>query len=338
MSRCAESSQAHTVPETILDKLLEESETCEEGFAQVVQALKSRNEAAAEVTDREQQLHKIQQSILEFHEAKVAKKSFDCLGEKGFTIVPLFGSENREERVEFMTKALEKAYLEGGEGGRLVVTPETDNLWRIRSQRRYMIHFDEKMHRKKVGEKFMTYASEATQTMADVLQALNYGHERKVHIEKLTGLKSPEGEANQDLHTDQDREKVRKKRMGTEKQTRSANFNGVPAPFSCILALRETVYLHVIKGSHWGDQVDDFDWGKAREIEIPPGYGVLFHGCLAHAGSSYSVVNCRLHVYLKCSSDTSSANNEIKWLNAAGTKPAARVYSLKLCSSLMSKM
>jgi len=346
MSRCVEPTQAHSlslrtpflpssvgenlaahggkVPVNLLDELLKGTKSSEEDLVEAIQALKLRNEGTAKVTDRAEQLHMKQKSILQFHEAELVKKSFDLLGTEGYAVAPLFRSEDKEERIKFMAEALEKAYLQEGEGGRLEVTPETSNLWRIRSQKRFMLHFNEKVHADKVGDKFMAYAGEAAQTMADLLQALCYGHERKVDVEKLTGLISPEGEPVQDMHTDQDREEVRKKRMGAEKQTRSGQLNGVPAPFSCICALREPVYLHVISGSHRGDRVDDFDWEEAQEIEIPPGYGVLFHGCIAHAGSSYSRISCRLHIYLKCSNDTASANNEIKWLNATGDKPAAR--------------
>ncbi|CAN0465101.1 unnamed protein product, partial [Hapterophycus canaliculatus] len=63
-------------------------------------------------------------------------------------------------------------------------------------------------------------------------------------------------------------------------------------------AFQDQATLHVINGSHKILLKDEFRWGEAKELKIPPSWGLLFHSCLVHAGASCESVNGRLHLYL----------------------------------------
>ncbi|CAM9720156.1 unnamed protein product, partial [Ectocarpus sp. 4 AP-2014] len=94
-----------------------------------------------------------------------------------------------------------------------------------------------------------------------------------------------------------------------------------PPPYSGLCAFSDPAFLHVIEGSHEDFLADDYDWADAREVIIPPGYGILFHRCLVHAGGSYERVNGRLHLYFKCATGAQTADGTFKQVKQRGLPP-----------------
>lgn len=91
----------------------------------------------------------------------------------------------------------------------------------------------------------------------------------------------------------------------------------------CVLF--ETLYLHVQEASHKDFLKDEYDWGNMVELIIPPGYGLLFHSCLVHSGSSYDEINGRLHIYFKCRNGLTTFDNTFYQVKHDEAKqPAAR--------------
>lgn len=285
-----------------------------------VQELKSGLVAADAPNPPEVQLDMARKAIRKFQTTKFGDKSFDWILERGYAIAPLFSPGEVHEKTRTLTGAIEKAYLRENQDGELEVSPATKRLSRIQSQKRWMIDLSDKVHVSKVGDTFMSDANEAAEAMAAALRAVHYGYDRRVDVEKLTLLLSPAGEANQILHRDQSGPDTRKKLAGSGRQP-----GGLPPPYSAICAFRDPVYLHVIDGSHKDFSKDQFDWSAAVEVVVPPGYGILFHGCLVHGGGSYGKMNGRLHVYLRCSGDTQTANGKVSVVSAKGAPPDPKI-------------
>lgn len=185
----------------------------------------------------------------------------------------------------------EKYFTETSEDGRLRV-PYSKGLRKINDQERWMVNLEDASHQKNLGQKFMQSAETAVQTMGFVLQALVYSIDNVVDAEKLTLLLSAAGEASQVLHKDQDGKDVQKRLLGSGSGTRG---RPEPAPYTGLCAFRDPVYLHVQEASHKDFLKDECDWGDMVELIIPPGYGLLFHSCLVHSGSSYEEINGRAY-------------------------------------------
>lgn len=185
-----------------------------------------------------------------------------------------------------------------------------------------MVNLEEASHKKSLGQKFMETAETAVQTLGFVLQALVYSIDNVVDAEKLTLLISAAGEASQVLHKDQDGKDVQKRLTGSGSGTRGRS---EPAPYTGMCAFGDPVYLHVNEASHKDFLNDNYDWSDMVELIIPPGYGILFHSCLVHAGSSYEEINSRLHIYFKCKNGRTTFDNTFYQVKHDEAKqPAAR--------------
>eukprot|EP00903_Cladosiphon_okamuranus_P017791 g16376.t1 len=193
---------------------------------------------------------------------------------------------------------------------------------KINGQERWMVDLEEAGAKNKLGEDFMEGVETAVETLGFVLQALAYSIDNVVDAEKLTLLLSAAGDASQVLHKDQSGQSVQERLMGSGSGTRA---RAEPAPYTGLCAFGEPVYLHVIEASHQDFMKDEYDWSDTVELIIPPGYGILFHSCLVHAGSSYHEINGRLHIYFRCKNGRTTFDKTFHQVKHDETKqPPAR--------------
>ncbi|CAB1097485.1 unnamed protein product [Ectocarpus sp. CCAP 1310/34] len=288
---------------------------------EAVQQLRSALTAAGELGPVEKQHAAAIDGIDIFKCTQLGRYAYDSLMRRGFAIAPVFSSADRDETTRFMSERIHEEYFtETSEDGRLRV-PYAKGLRKINDQERWMVNLEEASHKKSLGQKFMERAEIAVQTMGFVLQAL-VSIDNVVDAEKLTLLLSAAGEANQVLHKDQDGKDVQKRLLGSGSGTRGRS---EPAPYTGLCAFREPVYLHVDEASHKDFLKDEYDWNDMVELIIPPGYGILFHSCLVHSGSSYEEINSRLHIYFKCKNGRTTFDNTFHQVKHDEAKqPAAR--------------
>lgn len=261
-----------------------------------------------------------------FLETGFGKNSFNQVHESGYTVFPVFpvfrGDGSPGMTKEALTSKIEDEFVRKDNDGRREI--QQGRLTGIISSRRFMLDLDERGGGFYEGEVKETVA-EVVQTIATVLRALHYGCDRAVKVDKRTLLMSPAGSEVQWLHTDQDRRSVQKKLEGSNKSSRSGKSIPLPPPYSAVCAFRDTVYLHVVKGSQLDLERETFEWADATEVEVPPGHAILFHSCLAHAGASYERINGRLHIYLSCEGDWQTADGSFRIVQAEGDgRPVAR--------------
>ena len=245
------------------------------------------------------------------------------LRQRGFVITPVLSEVDKDETPRFMSETVaEQFFTEKSKDGQLRV-PYSKGLRKINSQERWMVDLEDPVNKKRVGEDFMAKADAAVETLGFVLQALDYGVHNVVDAEKLTLLLSAAGTASQVLHKDQPGEDVTKRvKGGSGSGTRG---RGEPPPYTGICAFQDPVYLHVLEGSHKRYEKMDYDWSDMEEVMIPPGYGILFHCCLVHSGSSYEKINSRLHIYFKCKNGLTTFDKTFCQVDHDETKqPAAR--------------
>ena len=289
---------------------------------EAVQQLRSALIAAGKLGSVEQQHAAAIDGIDVFKGTQFGRHAYISLMQRGFAIAPIFSSADKDETTRFMSERIHEEYFtETSEDGRLRV-PYAKGLKKINDQERWMVNLEETSRKKSLGPKFMKGAETAVQTLGFVLQALVYSIDNVVDAEKLTLLLSAAGEASQVLHTDQDGKDVQKRLIGSGSGTRGRS---EPAPYTGMCAFRDPVYLHVNEASHKDFLKDDYDWSDMVELIIPPGYGILFHSCLVHSGSSYEEINGRLHIYFKCKNGRTTFDNTFHQVKHDETKqPAAR--------------
>lgn len=289
---------------------------------EAVQQLRSALIAAGKLGSVEQQHAAAIDGIDVFKGTQFGRHAYISLMQRGFAIAPIFSSADKDETTCFMSERIHEEYFtETSEDGRLRV-PYAKGLKKINDQERWMVNLEETSRKKSLGPKFMKGAETAVQTLGFVLQALVYSIDNVVDAEKLTLLLSAAGEASQVLHTDQDGKDVQKRLIGSGSGTRGRS---EPAPYTGMCAFRDPVYLHVNEASHKDFLKDDYDWSDMVELIIPPGYGILFHSCLVHSGSSYEEINGRLHIYFKCKNGRTTFDNTFHQVKHDETKqPAAR--------------
>ena len=289
---------------------------------EAVQQLRSALIAAGKLGSVEQQHAAAIDGIDIFKGTQFGLHAYNSLMHRGFAIAPVFPSADKDETTRFMSERIYDEYFtETTDDGRLRV-PYAKGLRKINDQDRWMVNLEETSHKKSLGPKFMEGAETAVQNLGFVLQALVYSIDNVVDAEKLTLLLSAAGEASQVLHKDQDGKDVQKRLMGSGSGTRG---RAEPAPYTGMCAFRDPVYLHVNEASHKNFLKDDYDWSDMVELIIPPGYGILFHSCLVHSGSSYEEINGRLHIYFKCKNGRTTFDNTFHQVKHDETKqPAAR--------------
>lgn len=124
------------------------------------------------------------------------------------------------------------------------------------------------------------------------------------------------------LHTDASKDDVdRRARGGSGTTNRN---KPEPASYSAVLAFQDDTVLHVIEGSHLDMGKESWDWGDAKELKIPKGFGVVFNSGLAHAGGSFRVANGRIHLYLIARNGSKSVDGWFKLVSSTGEKPGPK--------------
>lgn len=277
--------------------------------------LKAR--ALERVEDRHEE---VRLAIEEFKQTAFGRQSDAWLHGRGWALVPVFSTEAVLEKTSSMTKTVEDNLLHKVSEGHFEI-PKNLGAPRINGEHRYMVDPYDRRYRRKLGDDFVRSSEEVGETMAFVLQALDYGYLRGVDVEKLTLLLSAAGKQVQILHKDQDGEEVAKRLEDTGSGLRGAP---EPSPYSAVCAFHEDAVLHVIEASHRDLREDNFNWADAKELKIPHGWGLLFHSCLVHAGGSYVTVNGRLHFYLKMAHGLLSVNGKFKLVNNHGVPPGEK--------------
>lgn len=288
-------------------------QACTEEMArQAVQSLRSGFVNARKAQESNGQQRAMEREAIDgFIGTPYGQKSYSDLHEKGYLVFPVCTPAETGK----MSNAFDNFYPKDEEGG-LDVGKMMRKYSAIDSQRRWMVDATTKA----LGDGFEAGAEEASDTMACVLQALEYGLSDEVEIEKMTVLISAPGEQSQRLHRDQIGATVdsRLRGEGRGKMRQSA-------PYSGLFAFQKQAFLHIIDSSHKDfEKQDGFDWKDVREIEIPPGHAIIFHGCLVHAGSTYSDVNGRLHIYFKSSGGSATADGNFCLVGCVGSPPRAR--------------
>ncbi|CAM9735083.1 unnamed protein product [Ectocarpus sp. 6 AP-2014] len=270
----------------------------------LLNARKARQELTGQQRDTERAV------IDEFRATPYGRKAYRDLHAQGYLIFPVCTPTETEK----MKDVFNNFYPKDDKGELNVV--KMSRYAAIDSQKRWMID----VSAKGLGDGFAAGAEEATETMAFVLQAMEYGLTDRVDVEKMTVLLSAPGEQNQRLHKDQSGSTVGRRLQGEgPSKVRQS------APYSGLFAFQHQAFLHVIDGSHKDfDKQDGFHWKDAHEITIPPGHAILFHSCLVHAGSTYDVVNGRLHIHFKSSFGSSTADGKFWLVDCAGSPPRAR--------------
>lgn len=284
------------------------------------QALRARILAARDLERVEHRHEEVRLAIDEFKQTAFGRQSYAWLHGRGWALVPFFSAESVVEKTSSMARTVEDTLHHKVSEGHFEI-PDNFSAPRINGEERYMVDPQENKYRRKLGDDFVRRSEEAGETLAFVLQALDYGYLRGVDVEKLTLLLSAAGKQVQILHKDQDGEEVAKRLEDTGSGTRGAP---EPVPYSAVCAFHEDAVLHVIDASHKDLRGDDFNWDDAKELKIPKGWGLLFHSCLVHAGGSYVMVNGRLHFYLKMAHGLQSANGKFKQVNNHGIPPGEK--------------
>lgn len=117
----------------------------------------------------------------------------------------------------------------------------------------------------------------------------------------------------------------------TEDLARAAARHCGAVPSSVIVALELGTFLRVFSGCF-----DIVDAKKARIVEIPPGYCIIFRGDLVHSGVGYAADNHRLHCYLSVGDEerepdiVSSASTMFKCNFCDYTRPSNTVQQHQL--------
>lgn len=130
-------------------------------------------------------------------------------------------------------------------------------------------------------------------------------------------------EKTQVLHTDASKKDVDRRARGGGSGTTS-RVKAEPPSYSAVLAFQDDTVLHVIEGSHLDMGRPSWDWGDAKELQIPKGFGVVFNSGIAHAGGSYLVANGRIHLYLIARNGSKSVDGWFKLVASTGKKPDAK--------------
>lgn len=284
------------------------------------QTLRARILAARALERVEDRHEEVRLAIDEFKQTAFGRQSDAWLHGRGWALVPLFSAAAVHDETSSMTKTVEDNLLYKVSEGHFEL-PENFSAPRINGEHRYMVDPNERRYRRKSGDDFVKSSEEVGETLAFVVQALDYGYQRSVDVEKLTLLLSAAGKQVQILHKDQDGAEVSKRLDVTGSSTRGAP---EPAPYSAVCAFQDDAVLHVIEASHKDLLRDDFDWGDTKELKIPRGWGLLFHSCLVHAGGSYESVNGRLHFYLKMAHGLPSVNGKFKLVENKGVPPGEK--------------
>lgn len=320
-----EDAPAEVLPKYLIEEMTKKGVT-EEMAVEAVQALRSSILAAAkEVVDTRDTM--VREAIDAFKGTKFGLLAYQWVHDRGYMVIPLFPhGVGGDDKRRAMTQKIQEKFLRKKADGRFEVTTAVKRQYnRIESQQRWMVDLNKEQQQKKVGVEFMDGAKEAAQTMGFVLQALEYGNHDVVDVEKLTLLISAAAQPCQPLHKDQHGRDVQSRMEGGQGSGTRARKE--PPSYSAVCAFDDPIYLYVIEGSHKDFLKDDFDWRKADELVVPPGYGVVFHSCLVHAGGSYAIVNGRLHVYYRCQHGTLTANGKFFRVKQSGVPPRAKAAS-----------
>lgn len=136
-----------------------------------------------------------QRLIKDFSAGGIGKNLGECHADNGFGLAPLLPHDDITRKPASMLGTLEAKLLEQvGDGGPFQIR-ELPNLNPINSQRRYMVEFmDKRKPSVYLGEAFSEAAGEMAQTLAFLLQAIDYGERMAVDVEKLTLLLSAAGD------------------------------------------------------------------------------------------------------------------------------------------------
>lgn len=328
----------------------------------------------------------VRAAIETFETTEYAKRSKEWVRDRGYALVPLLSRAEAQGKLRSMNETVEEKLLHKVSQG-IFAVPETLKAQKIQSQRRYMIH----ELKQKLGWEFAQNASDMAQTVAFVLQALEYGSYIRVNVEKLTLLLSAAGgsaqvsfylvavcccknnnhilthqdgsahgspvillarvgdtdavynplmcefplytngsQIHQVLHTDIDPKHVLRRMTSDGSGSRQ---RCEPPPFSGLLSLQEGTNVYVIEGSHHshatgttadGSVETEFSWCDAKELTIPPSWGLLFSSCLVHAGGTYELPNGRIHCYFKDHGGSATFDGKIKMVKQIGELPVAK--------------
>lgn len=137
--------------------------------------------AAYKLGDMRAQHDSVKAAIDDVCQTPFGQQARSWLHQRGWALVPLFSREIVSEKTSAMVDVVNQCLLRNQD------IPRNFSAPRIRSQARYMVD------PKKQGHEFVSNSNEMGETMAFVLQALDYGCNNDVEVEKLTLLLSAAG-------------------------------------------------------------------------------------------------------------------------------------------------